>query len=175
MASGLSIPVGLKNRSDGSLNAALNAIKVARAEQSFLGIDENGHTCVVNTRGNPWVHLVLRGGIRPNYDKVSIENAMAQLKAMGHPENVLIDCSHNNSMKKQRRQPFVWRNVIEQRFDGNAEIIGLMLESNLFEGNQPLMKDFSKLKYGVSITDECISWKTTKELILESRTRLRSE
>ena len=97
---------------------------------------------------------------------------MTQLKAIGHPENVLIDCSHNNSMKKQRMQPFVWRNVIDQRYDGNTEIIGLMLESNLFEGNQPLGKDLSKLKYGVSITDECISWETTKELILDSRAHL---
>ena len=168
MASGLSMPIGLKNSTDGTLTAALNALKAATSPQSFLGIDENGHTSIVNTLGNPWVHLVLRGGLRPNYDKVSIDYATSQLREMGQPENIMIDCSHNNSMKKHRWQPHVWRNVIEQRIDGNESIMGLMLESNLFEGNQKLSGGLEDLKYGVSVTDECISWETTEELIFES-------
>ena len=172
MASGLSMPVGLKNSTDGTLTAALNALKAATSPQSFLGIDENGHTSVVNTLGNPWVHLVLRGGLRPNYDKTSIDQATSQLREIGQPENIMIDCSHNNSMKKHSWQPHVWRNVIEQRIDGNEGIIGLMLESHINEGNQKISEHLEDLKYGVSITDECISWKTTEELVLESHDSL---
>ncbi|TFH13377.1 3-deoxy-7-phosphoheptulonate synthase [Candidatus Bathyarchaeota archaeon] len=172
MASGLSMPVGLKNSTDGTLTSALNALEAARTKQSFLGIDQDGHTCIVNTTGNPWVHIVLRGGPRPNYDPVSIDEALLQLKARDLPGNILVDCSHNNSGKKQRGQSFVWRNVVEQRLEGNNALIGLMLESNLFEGNQPLGEDASKLKYGVSITDECISWETTENLILAAHDRL---
>jgi 3-deoxy-7-phosphoheptulonate synthase len=172
MASGLSMPVGLKNSTDGTLTSALNALQAARTRQSFLGIDENGHTSVVNTTGNPWVHLVLRGGTRPNYDPVSIDDALSQLRSRGLPETIVVDCSHDNSGKKHKGQPFVWRNVVEQRIDGNNALIGLMLESNLFEGKQKLGKDPSKLKYGVSITDECVSWETTEKLILSSRDRL---
>jgi 3-deoxy-7-phosphoheptulonate synthase len=168
MASGLSMPVGLKNSTDGNLTVALNALKAAISPQSFLGIDENGRTSVVNTLGNPWVHLVLRGGLRPNYDKESIKYAQSQLREMDQLENIMIDCSHNNSMKKHSWQPHVWRNVIEQRVDGNDSIIGLMLESNIHEGNQKLTGHLEDLEYGVSITDECISWETTEELILES-------
>lgn len=172
MASGLSMPVGLKNSTDGTLTSALNALEAARTKQSFLGIDQDGHTCIVNTTGNPRVHLVLRGGLRPNYDPVSIDEALSQLKARDLPENILVDCSHNNSGKKHRGQSFVWRNVVEQRLEGNNALIGLMLESNLFEGNQPLGEDASKLKYGISITDECISWETTENLILTARDRI---
>jgi 3-deoxy-7-phosphoheptulonate synthase len=173
MASGLSMPVGLKNSTDGFLTSALNALEAARTSQSFLGIDEDGHTCVVNTTGNSWVHIVLRGGPRPNYDPVSIGDTLVQLKTRGLPESILVDCSHDNSGKKHEGQPFVWRNVIEQRIGGNNALIGLMLESNLFEGNQPLNEDSSKLMYGISITDECISWETTENLFLKSRDRLK--
>ena len=173
MASGLSMPIGLKNSTDGALTAALNALKAAKSPQAFLGIDENGHTSIVNTIGNPWVHLVLRGGIRPNYDKVSIDQALFELRRMSQPEAVMIDCSHNNSMKKHRWQSHVWRNVIEQRIDGNDSIIGLMLESNINEGNQKITGHLEKLEYGVSITDECISWETTEELIFESYNALK--
>lgn len=171
MASGLSMPVGLKNSTDGSLVTALNALEAARTSQSFLGIDQNGQTCIVNTVGNPWVHIVLRGGPRPNYDPVSIDDALSQLNARGLPENILVDCSHDNSGKKHKGQSFVWKNVIEQRVDGNKALIGLMLESHLFEGKQPL-NDISQLKYGISITDECISWQTTEGLILSACDRL---
>ena len=173
MASGLSMPIGLKNSTDGTLNAALNALKAATSPQSFLGIDENGHTSVVNTLGNPWVHLVLRGGIRPNYDKASVEMAISELKKMGQPENIMIDCSHNNSMKKHSWQKHVWRDVIQQRVEGNIAIMGLMLESHINEGNQKLTGHLEDLEYGVSVTDECISWETTEELVFESHDILR--
>ncbi len=172
MASGLSMPIGLKNSTDGSLNAALNAMKAAISPQSFLGIDENGHTSVVNTLGNPWVHLVLRGGIRPNYDKASIEQTVSELQKIGQPENIMVDCSHNNCMKKHEWQPHVWRDVIQQRIDGNTAIMGLMLESHINEGNQKLSGHLEDLEYGVSITDECISWKTTEELVLGAQENL---
>jgi 3-deoxy-7-phosphoheptulonate synthase len=172
MASGLSMPVGLKNSTDGTLTTALNALEAARTRQSFLGIDENGHTCVVNTKGNPWAHIVLRGGPRPNYDPVSIDETLSQLRSRNLPQNILVDCSHDNSGRKHKGQPFVWRNVVEQRIESNNALIGLMLESNLYDGKQSLGNDPSKLLYGVSITDECVSWETTENLFLSARDRL---
>ena len=172
MASGLSMPVGFKNGTDGKLSAAINAIVAAKTPQSFLGIDQNGHTCVVKTGGNPWAHIVLRGGQQPNYDPISIERARLKLIEKNLLENILVDCSHGNSMKKFQGQAIVWRNVIDQYIAGNDSLIGLMLESNLFEGNQKFSGDLSALKYGVSITDECISWETTEHLLLSAAEKL---
>ena len=172
MASGLSMPVGFKNGTDGKLSAAINAIVAAKTSQSFLGIDQNGHTCVVKTGGNPWAHIVLRGGQQPNYDPISIEQARLKLIEKNLLENIMVDCSHGNSMKKFQGQAIVWRNVIDQYIAGNDSLIGLMLESNLFEGNQKYSGDLSALKYGVSITDECISWETTEHLLLSAAEKL---
>jgi 3-deoxy-7-phosphoheptulonate synthase len=172
MASGLSMPVGFKNGTDGKLSAAINAIVAAKTPQSFLGIDQDGHTCVVKTGGNPWAHIVLRGGQQPNYDPISIEQARLKLIEKILPENIMVDCSHGNSMKKFQGQAIVWRNVIDQYIAGNDSLIGLMLESNLFEGNQKFSGDLSALKYGVSITDECISWETTENLLLTAAEKL---
>ena len=172
MASGLSMPVGFKNGTDGKLSAAVNAIVAAKTSQSFLGIDQNGHTCVVKTGGNPWAHIVLRGGQQPNYDPISIEQARLKLIEKNLLENIMVDCSHGNSMKKFQGQAIVWRNVIDQYIAGNDSLIGLMLESNLFEGNQKYSGDLSALKYGVSITDECISWETTEHLLLSAAEKL---
>jgi 3-deoxy-7-phosphoheptulonate synthase len=172
MASGLSMPVGFKNGTDGKLSAAINAIVAAKTPQSFLGIDQDGHTCVVKTGGNPWAHIVLRGGQQPNYDPISIEQARLKLIEKILPENIMVDCSHGNSMKKFQEQAIVWRNVIDQYIAGNDSLIGLMLESNLFEGNQKFSGDLSALKYGVSITDECISWETTENLLLTAAEKL---
>jgi 3-deoxy-7-phosphoheptulonate synthase len=172
MASGLSMPVGFKNGTDGKLSAAINAIVAAKTPQSFLGIDQNGHTCVVKTGGNPWAHIVLRGGQQPNYDPISIERARLKLIEKNLLENIMVDCSHGNSMKKFQGQAIVWRNVIDQYIAGNDSLIGLMLESNLFEGNQKFSGDLSALKYGVSITDECISWETTEHLLLSAAEKL---
>jgi 3-deoxy-7-phosphoheptulonate synthase len=172
MASGLSMAVGFKNGTDGNLKAAINAVLASRAPQSFLGIDQQGRTSTVQTSGNPFGHLVLRGGARPNYDPISIESARMSLIEKGLPELIMVDCSHANSMKKHQGQAIVWRNVVEQRLHGNETIIGMMLESNLSEGNQKYAGDSGRLKYGVSITDECISWETTETLLKEAHEKL---
>ncbi|MCP4722203.1 MAG: 3-deoxy-7-phosphoheptulonate synthase [Desulfobacteraceae bacterium] len=165
MASGLSMPVGFKNSTDGSLTAAINAMQAAGAPQHFLGIDPNGFSSIVSTTGNPYGHLVLRGGNTPNYDPVSVGKAQDILKAKGILTAVMIDCSHDNSGQKFTGQSFVFKSALDQRLDGNDRIIGLMLESNLFEGNQKCSNGACNLKYGVSITDECISWENTISLI----------
>ena len=174
LASGLSMPVGFKNSTDGNLSSAINALVAARTPQSFLGIDQDGNTSIVQTGGNPWGHLVLRGGKRPNYYPISIEEARLKLIEKNLPEVVIVDCSHGNSMKKYQGQAVVWKSVIEQYISGNEALIGLMLESNLFAGNQKFTGDVSTLKYGVSITDECISWETTEALLLSAHEKLKS-
>jgi 3-deoxy-7-phosphoheptulonate synthase len=127
---------------------------------------------VVRTNGNPLAHIVLRGGQRPNYDPISIEQARLNLIEKNLPETIMVDCSHGNSMKKYQGQAIVMRNVIDQYIAGNDALIGLMLESNLSEGNQKFNGDLKALKYGVSITDECISWQTTEHLLLTAAEKL---
>jgi 3-deoxy-7-phosphoheptulonate synthase len=172
MASGLSMPIGFKNCTDGELNTAINGILAAGSPQSFLGINQEGQTAIVKTTGNPWTHIVMRGGKRPNYDSVSIAEARRMLKENGLPEVIMVDCSHSNSRKKHQGQAVVWQDVINQRLDGNDALIGLMLESNLYEGSQKISDDLSTLQYGVSITDECISWETTEKLLLSAHNQL---
>jgi 3-deoxy-7-phosphoheptulonate synthase len=173
MASGLSMPVGFKNSTEGSLEVAINAMKAARAQHNFLGIDHDGKTCVMSTRGNELGHLILRGGRNvPNYQAEHVSEASQMLRAAKLPPRLVVDCSHANSSKDYRRQPEVWRDVIQQRAAGNEEIVGLMLESNLVEGAQSLTEDLSKLKYGVSITDGCISIEETASLLREARKML---
>ncbi|MFN5757222.1 MAG: 3-deoxy-7-phosphoheptulonate synthase [Planctomycetia bacterium] len=173
MASGLSMPVGFKNSTDGTLQAALDAMQSARTPHSFLGIDNDGGTCVVSTAGNPWGVLMLRGGRSgSNYSADVVEDARKRLEAAGLPARVIVDCSHANSGKDHRRQSVVWRDVIEQRVAGDRVIAGLMLESNIMPGSQPVQSDRSKLHYGVSITDGCIGWEETEELLLEAHARL---
>lgn len=166
MASGLSMPVGFKNTTDGSLDSAVNAMLAAKSPQHFLGIDPEGYSSMVTTSGNALGHIVLRGGVHPNYDPLSIQKAMDKLDKKKLNNTILIDCSHDNSGQKHKGQSFVFKSVLDQRIDNNSSIIGMMLESNLFEGNQKFSQDSEKLKYGVSITDECISWNTTEKLIL---------
>lgn len=166
MASGLSMPVGFKNSTEGSLEVAINAMKAARAEHCFLGIDHDGKTCVMNTRGNELGHLILRGGRNgPNYHEANLAEASRLLQEAKLPPRFVVDCSHANSEKDYRRQPNVWNDVIRQRAEGNEEIVGLMLESNLREGQQSLGSDPSRLEYGISITDGCISIEQTEELL----------
>lgn len=165
MASGLSMPVGFKNSTEGSLEVAINAMKAARAQHNFLGIDHDGKTCVMITRGNELGHLILRGGRSPNYDAEHVAEASRMLREAKLPPRLVVDCSHANSNKDYRRQPIVWTDVIQQRAAGNEEIVGLMLESNLNEGSQSLTDDLTKLKHGVSITDGCISIEETAELL----------
>jgi 3-deoxy-7-phosphoheptulonate synthase len=175
MASGLSMPVGFKNHTNGDLDIASNAMQAARAPQTFLGIDQQGVSCVVRTTGNPYGHLVLRGGEHPNYDPVSIAEATGKLDAKNLPKAIVVDCSHGNSGKKYQGQAFVWKSVLSQRIEGNESLVGMMLESNLKEGSQKLSEDLSCLEYGVSITDECISWETTEQLLLLANERLSAE
>ena len=172
MASGLSMPVGFKNGTDGNLSSAINAMVASRQRQSFLGIDHDGRTCIVQTTGNEWGHLVVRGGKRPNYDPISVEEARLKLIEKKLPEALVVDCSHANSMKKYQGQAIVWKSVIDQRLAGNRTLVGLMLESNLFEGNQKYSPNPEEMAYGVSITDECISWETTEDLLLSAHKRL---
>jgi len=173
MASGLSMPVGFKNSTDGSLQAAIDAMQSAQAPHSFLGIDNDGGTCVVSTTGNPWGVLMLRGGRSgSNYSPEVMEEARTKLEKAGLPVRVIVDCSHANSGKDPRRQSVVWRDVLAQRLAGDRSIVGLMLESNIHPGSQPAASDRSKLAYGVSITDACIGWEETEELLLEAHARL---
>ncbi|KJS29068.1 MAG: phospho-2-dehydro-3-deoxyheptonate aldolase [Desulfatitalea sp. BRH_c12] len=173
MASGLSMPVGFKNGTDGNLSVAINAMIAASSPQHFLGIDHNGKASVVSTTGNPFAHLVLRGGRRPNYDSCSIREVSDMLRDKKLPEAAVVDCSHANSRKHYKEQAVVWKDVISQRISGNRVIVGMMLESNLFEGNQKNTGDLNDMAYGVSITDSCISWETTEELILWAHDRMR--
>jgi len=172
MASGLSMPVGFKNCTDGALTTAVNAMIAAGSPQSFLGIDSEGRSAIVKTTGNQYAHIVLRGGRRPNYDSVSIREAVDQLRAKNLSEAIIVDCSHANSGKKYQNQARVWQDCINQRLDGNDAIVGLMLESNLREGSQKLTDDPTRLSYGISITDECISWETTESLVRSAHEQL---
>jgi 3-deoxy-7-phosphoheptulonate synthase len=167
MASGLSTPVGFKNGTDGTLDVAINALRSVRHPHHFLGITPDGRLAVFRTRGNPHAHLVLRGGGgRGNYDAASVAACEQALAAAGLPANVVIDCSHGNSGKDPEQQAAVVASCIDQMRAGNRSIVGLMLESFIFAGSQPIPVDLSKLRYGVSITDACIDWETTERLLL---------
>jgi 3-deoxy-7-phosphoheptulonate synthase len=175
MASGLSMPVGFKNGTEGGLGSALNAMIAARSPQTFLGVDPNGQTAIVRTKGNSYAHIVLRGGRRPNYDTVSIREALSLLADKGLHQSIIVDCSHANSRKRYKDQKIVWEDVINQRAAGNHAIIGFMLESNLHEGNQKNTGDLRTMKYGVSITDACISWEMTEDLIRSAHQLLKGK
>jgi 3-deoxy-7-phosphoheptulonate synthase len=166
MASGLSMPVGLKNGTDGSLQTAIDAMGATRHPHSFLGINEDGVTSIVRTTGNPHAHVVLRGGrAKTNYDAESIRLAEEKLVSEKLQPVLMVDCSHANSEKKFARQEDVWHSVIQQRTEGTSSLIGLMVESHLFEGNQPIPANPKDLRYGVSITDSCIGWETTERML----------
>jgi 3-deoxy-7-phosphoheptulonate synthase len=168
MASGLSTPVGFKNGTDGALATSINALESVRHPHHFLGITQQGQSAVFRTRGNAHAHLVLRGGGgRVNYDAVSIALAERQLAQAGLPTNIAVDCSHGNSNKDPGVQPLVAENCVTQILAGNRSIVGLMLESHLKAGNQPIPKDLSTLEYGVSITDPCMDWQSTENLLLK--------
>jgi 3-deoxy-7-phosphoheptulonate synthase len=176
MASGLSMPVGFKNGTDGSLQIALDAMISARSAHSFLGIDQDGVTSVIRTTGNAVGHIVLRGGrTRPNYDATSLAEAEHQLAQAGLPPVLMVDCSHANSGKQHARQEEVWRSVVDQRAEGNRAIIGIMVESYLFEGNQPFPRPCSELSYGISITDACLGWEATERMLRWAYKRLARE
>jgi len=165
MASGLSMPVGFKNSTEGNLEVAIQAIQSARRPHSFLGITQEGMTAIVRTTGNPDTHVVLRGGRTPNYDATSIEQCVQMLAKAKLEPRVMVDCSHAQTGKDYRVQPAVFEGLIEQIRAGSTTIMGAMLESNLEAGNQPVSSDRAKLRYGVSVTDPCIDWPTTEQCL----------
>ncbi|MEZ0297067.1 MAG: 3-deoxy-7-phosphoheptulonate synthase [Candidatus Methylacidiphilales bacterium] len=177
MASGLSMPVGFKNGTDGGLQVAVDAINSAMHSHHFLGIDQDGSTSIIITTGNPLGHIVLRGGRgRTNYDPESIAEARTQLLKAGLPAaTVMVDCSHANSSKKPERQEIVWQSILAQRITGGADcaIIGAMIESYLKEGSQSVAPR-DRLQHGISITDPCISWETTANLLLRGADEIRN-
>lgn len=165
MVSGLSMPVGFKNGTDGSVEKAINAIESARSAHSFLGIDDDGRTCILSTAGNEATHLILRGGhLGPNYYEETVEDAEELFAANNMKGSMVVDCSHANSGKKHHKQFRVLRSTLEQRRRHDS-IKGVMIESNLMEGNQKIPADIKKLAYGVSITDECVGWDETERMM----------
>ena len=174
MASGLSSAVGFKNGTDGSLTVAINALQSVSSPHRFLGIDQRGQVSVVMTKGNAYGHVVLRGGNgKPNYDSVSVTLCeQALVKAHGKP-NIMVDCSHANANKDAALQPLVMDNVANQIVEGNNSIVGLMVESHLGFGSQPIPADLSQLEYGVSVTDACIDWAMTEKSILDMHRKLK--
>ncbi len=168
MASGLSMPIGFKNGTDGSAMTAINAMEAAARPHNFLGINQEGHAAIVTTTGNPDGHLVLRGGKQgTNYHAEAIESAAAALAKEGLPARVMVDCSHGNSNKDYRRQGEVAGQVAEQLRAGSRHVMGVMIESHLVAGNQKIPADLSALTYGQSITDACIDLDTTREVLQE--------
>lgn len=173
MASGLSMPLGFKNGTDGSIPTAINAIKAAAQPHTFLGINLDGSASAIVTRGNPDCHVVLRGGTSgPNYQPAHIAQTEQLLSKAGLTKSILVDCSHDNSAKQPERQPEVMREILAQIKAGNTSIMGAMVESNLEAGSQPFPQSKDKLRYGVSITDACIDWKTTESLVREIHSAL---
>ncbi len=167
------MPVGFKNGTDGSLEVAINALKSVARPHSFLGINQEGQVIVVQTKGNTCGHVILRGGRIPNYDSVHVALCEEQLAKAGLPQSLVIDCSHGNSEKKPELQPLVAENVASQIIEGNRSIMGIMLESHLHAGSQPIPADLSLLRYGISVTDGCISWEETEGLLRDLHGRLK--
>jgi 3-deoxy-7-phosphoheptulonate synthase len=173
MASGLSMPMGFKNGTDGSVQTAINAIRAASQPQTFLGINLDGAASAVVTAGNPNCHIVLRGGSDgPNFSREHIRRTEELLAAAGLIKSILVDCSHDNSKKKPELQPQVMRELLAQIADGNTSIMGAMIESNLEAGSQAFPQPIYKLRRGVSITDGCIGWNTTETLVREVHSSL---
>ena len=174
MSSGLSCAVGFKNGTDGGLDVATNALKSVSAPHRFLGINAEGQVSIVHTKGNPYGHVVLRGGGgKPNYDSVNVAVCEQALDKAGLANNIMIDCSHENSSKDPALQPLVAENAANQILEGNKSIVGLMIESNLGWGNQSIPDNLEDLAYGVSITDGCIDWEATEKCLVEMNNKLK--
>jgi len=174
MASGLSCAIGFKNGTDGGLEVAINALQSVCSSHRFLGINQQGAVSIVSTGGNPFGHIVLRGGAgKPNYDSVNIALCEQRLIKAKITPNIMIDCSHANSNKDSKLQTLVLENVINQIIEGNQSIVSLMLESNLNWGNQAIPADLTQLKYGVSVTDSCIDWSATEKSLIAAHQKLK--
>lgn len=174
MASGLSMPIGFKNGTDGNVGIAVNAMGAAESGHSFIGINEKGQVAIIQTQGNPDAHLILRGGKTPNYQAEYVDAAAADIERAGYNAAIIVDCSHANTNKDYTRQPIVAKDILFQLEQGNKSIVGIMLESHINEGNQKLTDDLNALRYGVSVTDACIDWATTESLVTEFSSRLRA-
>ena len=174
MASGLSSSVGFKNGTDGSLTVAINALQSVASPHRFLGINSEGAVSIITTKGNPYAHVVLRGGNgKPNYDSVSVSICEQELDGAGIAPNIMVDCSHANSNKDHNLQPLVLDNVANQILEGNTSIIGVMMESHLKGGNQKLSSNLQDMEYGVSVTDACVDWETTENALVSMADKLR--
>lgn len=174
MASGLSSAVGFKNGTDGSLTVATNALKSVANPHRFLGINSEGSVAIIKTNGNPYSHIVLRGGDdKPNYDSVSVSLCEQALEKAGIAANIMVDCSHANSNKNHELQVLVMENITSQIVEGNRSIVGIMVESNLVAGNQKLSANSDEMVYGQSVTDACIDWETTEKSILDMHDKLK--
>jgi 3-deoxy-7-phosphoheptulonate synthase len=174
LSSGLSMPVGFKNGTDGSIQTALDAIEAARGQHCFLSVTKDGVAAIVRTRGNDSCHVILRGGKGgTNFDSEAIQNVTSQLAARGLPPTVMVDCSHGNSLKDYRKQPLVSRSISEQIRGGSKSVTGVMIESHLVEGRQDA-KPGAALAYGQSITDACVSWDTTVTMLDEMAEAVRA-
>jgi 3-deoxy-7-phosphoheptulonate synthase len=174
MASGLSTAVGFKNGTDGGLTVAINAMKSASNPHRFLGINNEGRVSVITTNGNPYSHVVLRGGDgKPNYDSVSVSICEKELEKAGMEPRIMVDCSHANSNKNHDLQPLVLENIANQILEGNKSICGVMIESHINAGNQSIPSNLADLKYGVSVTDACIDWETTERSLRNMREKIR--
>ncbi len=174
MASGLSSAVGFKNGTDGGLEVAINALQSVSSPHRFLGLNGQGQVAVTHTKGNPYGHVVLRGGNgKPNYDSVSVALCEKELEKAGIKPNIMVDCSHANSNKDPALQPLVMENVTNQIIEGNQSIVGLMVESNIGWGNQKMTDSLDDLQYGISITDACIDWETTEKTLRSIRDKLK--
>ncbi len=174
MSSGLSSAVGFKNGTDGSLSVAINALQSVSSPHRFLGINQQGQVSIVTTKGNPYGHVVLRGGNgKPNYDSVSVALCEKELEKASIAPNIMVDCSHANSNKDPGLQPLVMDNVANQILEGNNSIVGLMVESHIGWGSQSIPKDLSQLQYGVSVTDACIDWDTTVSSVRSMHDKLK--
>jgi 3-deoxy-7-phosphoheptulonate synthase len=172
MASGLSMPIGFKNGTNGSLDVAINALQSAASSHRFMGINRQGQVALIKTSGNPDGHVILRGGKQPNYDSVNVALCEQDLNKQGLVPGIVVDCSHGNSNKDYRRQPLVAENVFNQICEGNKSIIGIMLESNLKAGNQSSDLPSNELAYGVSVTDACIDFAETEQLFEAANLKL---
>lgn len=174
LSSGLSTPVGFKNGTDGSLATCVNAMQSASSPHSFLGINMEGRIAITHSKGNPYSHIVLRGGSNgPNYDSVNVALCETALEKVNLPKNIVIDCSHANSNKNPELQPLVMADCIHQVIEGNQSIVGLMIESHLNAGNQKISPNLDELEYGVSVTDGCVNWETTEKMILDAHQKLK--
>jgi len=173
LASGLNMPVGFKNSTSGNIEVAIQGVLFAKSPHTFFGMDEDGRLSIARTAGNPHAHIVLRGGgLKPNYDQISIALALDQLRLAKLPHRLLIDCAHDNSFRRSAEQKNVFQTVLEQYIQGNKSIRGMIIESHLFEGRQNMTDNPTALKYAISLTDPCLDWNSTEQLILSAHALL---